>query len=140
MDRAEAHELIDHDLASIPEVRSACLAILDFLSNVDPGVIQRLTFGQLMKTAGVAEPADILPAVQYLTGARLHLLEPKFEFVDALTDFVEEIPLEVVAQARAESMFIHPERGEPVENFEESLFMFFVPSERAKSLSEASSD
>ena len=74
----------------MPEVRSVCVAIVDFLAHQNLDIVQRVTFGQIKRLAGLDEVADVIPAVEYLTGARLHLLEPRFEFIDQSTDFVEE--------------------------------------------------
>jgi hypothetical protein len=140
VDKADALELIKKDMARTPETGSACIAILEFIAKQDLQFVKRLTFGQLMRVAGLSDPADVLPAVQYLTGARLHLLDPRFEFIDVTTDYIEEVDLDVVAQARADSVFYHPHSGEPVADFESALFMFFVPGRDALDLGGKSDD
>jgi len=140
VDKVDALGLIEKDLARMPHTRGVCVAIVEFIASEAHQFVDRLTFGQLMRVAGLEDPADVIPAVQYLTGARLHLLDPRFEFIDEVTDLVEEISLEAVAQARAESVFYHPDSGEPVEDFEKSLFMYFVPSPDALALSRGSND
>lgn len=126
---------IDEDLGRIPEVRRACLAIVEYLSD-NQGPLDRVTFGMLSKIAGTPEVTDVLPAVQYLSGSRLHLFDPRFEFIDVDRGSADEVPLDEVARARSEQKFYHPRTGEPVENFEEWLMMFFVLSEEARSLGE----
>ncbi|MFM0060994.1 hypothetical protein PQR64_35810 [Paraburkholderia phytofirmans] len=125
---------IEEDLGRRPEVRRACVEIVDYLSRKDTQKVNRVTFGQLGRIAGIPEVVDILPVVEYLSGGRLHLLDPRFEFIDADNDFIEEVSVEEVAQARHDAVFYHPGTGEPVKDFERSLFMFFVLSEDAHSL------
>lgn len=134
VEKTEAFERIEHDLERAPEVKFACLAILDFIATKGHEFVDRLTFGQLTRVAALGDVSDVVPAIQYLTGARLHLLEPRFEFIDEERDFAEEVPLDVVARARADRIFYHPHTGEPVEDFERSLFMFFVLSGAAKAI------
>jgi hypothetical protein len=129
---------IEEDLGRSPEVRRACLAIVEYFSLQNKGYLERITFGQLSKIAGLGDVADILPSVEYLSGGRLHLLDPRFEFIDQESDYIEELSVEDVAQARDDSVFYHPKTGEPVPNFEHSLFMFFVLSDDARSLGHAS--
>ncbi|WEY37753.1 hypothetical protein [Paraburkholderia sp. SUR17] len=135
MDKTFVIDRIERDLGPLPAVREACLAIVEFLSSSwDPG-LQRVTFGQLTKAAGLSEVDEVLPAVQYLSGGRLHLLEPKFEFIDLDTDTIEEVSSERVRRLRnGEEPFYHPDTGEKVENIERSLYMFFVPSAEARQL------
>lgn len=134
VEKATAIARIQTDLERLPQVRSACVAIVNFLSSGEHNHIQRVTFGQLSRIAGLAEIADILPAVEYLSGGRLHLLDPRFEFIDVENDLVEEVSRDEVARARQGAVFYHPHTGEPVANFEKSLFMFFVLSDDALSL------
>lgn len=137
MEKAAVIERIDEDLGRLPEVKRACLAIVEYLS-VEREHVKRVTFRQLGRIAGLDKIADVLPAVEYLSGGRVHLLDPRFEFIDARDDFIEEIPIDQVARARAEAVFYHPRTGEPVDNFENYLFMFFVLSDDARSLGRAS--
>ncbi|WP_186125058.1 hypothetical protein [Burkholderia gladioli] len=126
---------IDEDLGQVPELRRACLAIVDYLSDDDARQhLDRVTFGMLRKIAGASQVADVVPAVQYLSGARLHLLDPRFEFVDVERGLTEEVSLQTVAQARADAIFYHPHTGEPVEDFERWLMMFFVLSDDARAI------
>lgn len=134
VEKATAIARIQEDLGRSPEVRGACVAIVDFLSSGEHGHIERVTFGQLSRIAGLDDIADVLPAVEYLSGGRLHLFEPRFEFIDTETDLVEEVSRDEVARARQDAVFYHPHTGEPVANFEKSLFMFFVLSEDGLSL------
>ncbi|WP_028213359.1 hypothetical protein [Paraburkholderia mimosarum] len=125
VDKATATEWIHRDLGRNPKVATVCLAIVDFVSAEGHSFVERLTFGTLSKVAGLDDVAEVLPAVQYLTSARVRLLEPKFEFVDADSGSIEQIEPEVVARARREHVFYHPDRGEPVEDFEKHLFLYF---------------
>lgn len=39
-----------------------------------------------------------------------------------------EVSMDYLSAARVEGLFIHPETGYPVEDFESKIFPFFVPS------------
>lgn len=126
---------IDEDLRQAPELRRACLAIVDYLADRDAREqLDRITFGMLSKIAEMSQVADVIPAVQYLSGSRLHLFDPRFEFIDIESGLTEEVSVQTVAQARAKAVFYHPATGEPVEDFERWLMMFFVLSDEARAV------
>jgi len=44
------------------------------------------------------------------------------------------VPLEEVAEAKKAGIFYHPDRGEPVKDFESKLFMYFTLNPEAQDL------
>src|SRR5690606_19115420 len=111
--RDAAIALVEEDLRAHPDVARACVAIIDYFARTPREALQRITFGALSTAAGYRVSSQILPAVQYLTGARVRLLEPAYFFFDCHGD---EIPIEpsVVSNAHRDGRFFHPETGDEV--------------------------
>ena len=131
MNRNQAAERVQSVWAEAP-TGALCLAVLDMVAH---GVLKRLTFGQLGRLAEKtnAEEGDVARAVQYLTGDDLHLLDMEFEFIDD-DDEVMYFDLNALNEARREGGLIHPETGEEIENYEDRIFVTFVPSTLAKEI------
>ena len=110
-----------------------CLAVLRLITE---GVLKRLTFGQLSVLAAKmsAEEADVARAVQYLTGHDLHLLDMEFEFIDEREEFIY-FDVDALSVARREGKLFHPETGDQIEDYEDRIFVTFVPSALAKEIS-----
>lgn len=132
MNQESAIQQIDHDLGGHPSVRAACLAIVDYLAGQPGQNLQHITFGALGRIAGTTSLAEIMPAIRYLTGATLPLLDTQFEFIDG--EFIEPISTTDVAEARESGIFYHPESGEQVADFATKIFMHFSLSEEGKGL------
>ena len=105
-----------------------CLAIIDFMSKVPVEQLQMLTFASFKDVAKKNElDSELLNAVTILTSSKVAALDTHAMLVDD-DDREHEIPLEYLAHARLTGEFIHPETGEPVQDFEARVFPFFVPS------------
>jgi hypothetical protein len=137
VERATAISFIEADLERAPELQHVCTKIVEFLASDKAAVVDRLTFGSLARIAGLAETVDVLPAAQYLSSARLHLLVARFEFIDDDSDFIEEINADDLSAARAAKIFYHPQTGKEVPDFEKSIIMFFGLSDDARTLRRA---
>lgn len=124
MNKQEAISRIEADLGNSPELMRHCLAIVEYLASRPAETLQRVSTGLLRQATGSKDSNAVLPAIQYLTGSRLHLLEPQFVFIQG--DYEEEVPLDVVAEARETRKFYHPDRGELVPDFENLLHIFFT--------------
>lgn len=135
MERDQAIARIQEDLGANPELGRICLEIVRYLAETPAERLQRVTFGSLSTAAGLENVQDVVLAVQYLSGARLRLLEPQFTFI--LGDHEFDIPNEDVAEARRTNVFYHPELGEPVPDFEDTLYMYFAVSPEGVELSGA---
>jgi hypothetical protein len=120
-----AISLINEDLGPMPEIRDMCISIVKYLASADPKLLRRVSFRMLQEITKVEDPAEMLPAVQYLNGARVKALALRFNFV--IDDYEAEIDADVVETARSEGRFYHPETGDPVDNFESKIFVHFVP-------------
>lgn len=121
---------MQEDLNKMPELPKMCRAILNYICSQAEQNLRHITFGALSKAADLKNMQDIIPASNYLIGARVPLLTPRFEFID--DDFIEDIPLEEISQARDEGVFYH--KGEIVSDFESKLFMYFTISPQGKEL------
>lgn len=129
MKKHEAIERIEEDLRARPETMRLCLAIVEYLSSKPTDALRRVSPGLLRQYAGLADSRALLPAIQYLTGDQLHLLQPQFVFI--LGDYEAEVSLDEVAEARETREFYHPDRGELVPDFEKALHMYFTVGDDA---------
>lgn len=126
-------ELIDKASAKIAEdfparsdIGEACRSIVAFLSTQPEGNLRHLTFGMLSGATGRSTSSDLVSsAIAYLSGDRAGLLEMKFEFIDQGDIF--PLPATELAKARREKIFYHPIAGVPVEDFEQHVYIYFVP-------------
>ncbi len=117
---------MEEDLSKLPDLLEVCRAIFDYICSQPKQNLRHITFGALSRAANLTQTHEIIPAVQYLTGERLHLLSTKFEFIDG--DFVVDIPIEDVTEAKEKNVFFHPDKGEVMSDFESKLFMYFTLS------------
>lgn len=124
MKKQEAIDRIEQDLRASPEVMHLCLAIVEYLASKPSASLQRVSTGLLTQATGAPDMKAVLPAIQYLTGDRLNILQPQFVFIQGT--YEAEISLEDVADARESRKFYHPDRGELVPDFEKALHMYFT--------------
>lgn len=106
----------------------ACEAILDQLmgETEDRFDIQRVT-----NSLAVAQ-VELLKALQYLIGDRTHLLEMCFEFIeDGKVYPLSHTEIRIV---RDQGVFLHPTEREPVQDFDDKIFMYFCASLEVKKL------
>lgn len=123
-------DLIRRDLVSDEPMMRACLEVISFLQSQPVENLRFITFGALSRAAKVAEPIEVLPIAQYLAGARLHLLDTRYMLVDGDDEY--EVGSEEVADANKSGVLYHPDFGEPVENFEDKLIVYFSLSDKGK--------
>jgi hypothetical protein len=112
-----------------PDVRNACMKIVEYLIKSDLSKINYLNYGDLLEIT--QDQVNLLPAVQYLTGDRLKLLNIKFELITDDDESIDIAP-STINQAKAVGVLEHPETGEEICNFEEKVFIYFQPSSLAK--------
>ena len=112
------------DLNNSPKLLEACLNILDYVCSQPKQNLRHITFGALSLAANLQNTKDVIPASHYLIKDGVSLLIPKFEFIE--DDFIEDVSLEEIAEARKTGAFYHPDKGEPVKDFESKLFMYFT--------------
>lgn len=113
-----------------------CVALLNYLIHLSIDKQYHITFGSLKIVIGNKYTnVDLLKAVQYLCGDRIKLLDINFE----LLEDEEFFPLSKsdVSDAKKTGELVHPQTGEIVEDFEEKVFMYFVPSSLIKNIYEA---
>lgn len=76
--------------------------------------------------------SEIFRVTQYFCGERVSLLNTKFEFIDDF-DTCYELTAHEAIEAFQLGVFYHPESGEQINTPEDSIFMFFKPSEELES-------
>lgn len=113
------------------EVREACIAIAEFIASQPSNKTLHLTFSSLQHVSRAKSNRALLGAIQYLTGSRADLLDMKYEFADEDGEF-HSVPDDVVAAAMTERKFFHPITGSILDNFEDSLLVYFDASSSAR--------
>lgn len=112
--------------------KEICLRILDYVYQ-NRFKITHLSLGSIRKMLGDDfSERDIMLSINYLLGAGVKVLEARYEFFD--DDDEESIQLEIgeVKEALRTGIFVHPNTGVAIKNFETMLVMYFVPSDRLK--------
>lgn len=126
VDRKTALAQLHADLADRPDLLRACELTVNFLCKQPKQALRRISFGLLGKAAGLPSSIDAVPIAEYLSSARMHLLEKQYVLIVDEEEF--EIPLDDVLEAKRHSVLYHPDRGEEVKDFPQHLYLFFTPS------------
>jgi hypothetical protein len=116
---------IDSAWADQPEIRSYCLAILDY---IDGSTRNYITLSMLKKAIGLAPsdaPREFAAAVQYLLGDSAPALELKFEIVDPSGT---PVPITGAEAMTANREKINPLTGEIQENVVDLISTYLIPS------------
>ena len=115
-----------HDVPAV----ELCFRILDFLGAGKPERLKMITFRDLVNVTGKATvDSELLTAVAMLTNSHVPILDARALLVDE-DDREHEIGPKEFAEARRNGALIHPDSGKPVQNFEDHIIPFFVPSDR----------
>ncbi len=106
-----------------------CSAIISFASKTSNEELALLTYRDFANACGAQEvSSELVEAVTFLSGAKIHAFDAGFFFVDE-DDEEHEIEKGEMMEAIATGEFFHPETGERVENFEDVIYPFFTASE-----------
>jgi len=132
VDKATLLERMKSDLEGDPGLLHACDAVVRHLELQPLEALQFITFGTLSDAAGMSSPYDAVPIAQYLSSARAHLLDRCFLLIVGDEEF--DISEEEVEAARRERVLYHPDLGEPIPNFEQSLLVYFTVSSDGKEI------
>lgn len=108
-----------------PELQGASARLVEYVF-LHKKEIKHLSYTRIAQIIETQEPSVLLAVVQYCAGARLGLLDMRFELI--LNDSVFELDNSDVHDAENGGVLIHPETGDPVENYERHVYPFFVPS------------
>lgn len=142
MNISKKHEIIKRIYQDLngPE-RYVCCQILCFLLTKEAKKLKHITYNTIITWAKLDNSSSmntvhILKATDYLSSSRLHLLHMQFQFIE--NENSEPIPVDNddVSLAIKSGVFYHPETGEILENFNNHLFPYFVPTEMLGSLHE----
>lgn len=133
LNKQQALERIEADLGHAPELLGACRAVVRFLADHKADDLRQITFGMLGRAAGIP-PIETIPVAQYLTSPRARLLEKCFMLIIDGDEF--EVTHDEVAEARRNHVLYHPDRGEPIPDFEEALYVYFTLSSDGRQLTE----
>lgn len=123
MNMTTAFNIIEDDFKNHPHIIYACKTILNYIYNTkNPQTLHHLTFQFLANLVKLNEN-DLMITINYLCGGRVPALTPEFSFIDETTD--EEINSSEINQARKEGVFYHPNTGDPVDDFENHIYIYF---------------
>jgi hypothetical protein len=122
-----AIQLISADFVSRPEIAHACKSVVNYLASQPEQNLRHLTFGDIFRVVTQSTGQDLTStAIAYLSGDRACVLDMRFEFIDG--DDIFEVSAEELKDAQNTKVFIHPDLGTAVDDFEKYVFVYFVPS------------
>ena len=126
--RAELREWPDSDVVRL------CDRILSFMDKLPSSQLEMLSLNRLLKAADHSQiDQNFVDALGLLVNTSVHALDAKGMFVDGNEDEFE-ISGDDIIRASNEKLFIHPRTGEPVNDFEQRIFPFYVLSEKFRNL------
>lgn len=106
-----------------------CTAIISFACKTPSEQLAVLTYRDFADACDTSEVnSELVEAVSFLSGAKIHAFDAGFFFVDE-DDEEHEIGKKVMMKALETGEFFHPNTGERVENFENYIYPFFSASE-----------
>jgi len=107
---------------------SVCMKIFDYLLSRPFNQLKHLTYGSLkVAIKENLSDVDLLKAIQYLSGGRVPILSPHFEFIDE-DDEPFDLDNKDIRDAQEKGKLVHPGTGEYIENFEDKVVIYFTPS------------
>ncbi|MCC0035324.1 MAG: hypothetical protein H6887_08705 [Hoeflea sp.] len=107
-----------------------CLQIVDFVEQLPADQARMLTFKTITNAIGRNKIDDeLLVALNILASTRIAALDAHAMLIDDDRE-EHEIEPEALAKAQMSGSLVHPETGEPVPDYEEKVFPFFVPTDR----------
>lgn len=135
-----AYRKIQMDLNDTPYFE-ICMDLFNFLTSERANRLNHITLGTLHRELksreySQQETSRIVSAATYLSGARVHLLNIKFQLIDEETDEVFPVENDVLHEANLSGRFFHPETGEEVPDYKSKIYPFFEPSEELSALHE----
>ncbi|QKV19476.1 hypothetical protein [Oricola thermophila] len=127
LDKLRAEILNEWDSISAAEI---CVQILEYFENLPPKELNFLTF-RTLRTAANRDSIDdeLLFAINILSNSNPPLLELHTLFIDENDEEFEIDPKEI-GEAKKTGIFIHPDTGEPVNDYENYIIPFFSPTKR----------
>lgn len=125
MNITSALEMIRKDLPLGQQEASARLVEYVLAHHQD---IKHLTYSRIAQIISPNDTQTLLAVVQYCSGARLGLLDMKFELI--IGEEIFEIDDSDIYEAQISGVLIHPDSGRPIENYEAFIYPFFVPGKK----------
>ncbi|MCB1673510.1 MAG: hypothetical protein KDI00_02440 [Pseudomonadales bacterium] len=132
--KLEIRRLLEEDWKYDPTALATCLAIFDYLSTNDISQVRHISFVSLKTITNANDLPTLIKAINYLSGARLPLLDTNFEFIDEITDVSYPLSRDDYQEIVKENEFCHPETGLPVSEYKKHIFIYFTPSDLAKNI------
>lgn len=123
-----------NDATLQPYVQAVCVKIIDYICSIpNKNALKYISYNSLCKKTQ-SPPEDIFQAISAMLKNGLPVLDIKFEFIESEDSAPIEIPSEDIIKARITNIFIHPNKGEPVESFKNKIFMYFSLSDFGKEI------
>lgn len=122
----QVRQYIATDFSAAPDIAMACNRIVDYIASQPDEKLQHLTYGMLAMIAKSESKEVVSRVVSYLSGDIARVLEMRFEFIDG--DDIYPLDSIYIIEARREGCFIHPDTGFPVDDYESSIYIYFVPT------------
>ena len=110
------------------ELYRACSNVCEYIKNTKPSLLQHINYSTLYTASKTENEELLLQAIQYLTGARTQVLDSAYQlFYD---DFPIQIEKSYLAEADKEGVFLHPDTGEVIENYQSFIEIYFKLSDK----------
>lgn len=114
---------INSDLNETPEVRDSCIKIINHINDTkNIQNLKHISYGFLKKITNL--PLNKLTmTINYLCGSRVSALDIEYGFFDGIKNI--DIDYFDFKEAQKTGIFYHPETGEPVEDFDNKIYIYF---------------
>ncbi|MDP4027033.1 hypothetical protein Q8W71_31065 [Methylobacterium sp. NEAU 140] len=107
-----------------------CQIIIDYMVKKPVDQLQFMTYGTFAEILGKSSIDDeTVLAITILTNSNISALDACAMFVDE-NDVEHEIDPSELYEALSTGKLVHPETGNPVEDFASKIIPFYVPSDR----------
>lgn len=115
------------DLEQYPKYARACELIITKIQKKDAAAWQHLTFSTLNDLSEkTLNPDEVVQVAQYLSGEKIKLFKPGFEYIGIHGQFI--LDRDNSYYAIQENRIAHPVSGEEINDISDSVFMYFTLS------------
>ena len=111
------------------ELYMACFNVCEYIRNTKPSLLQHINYSTLFKVSQAEDEELLLQTIQYLTGSRTQVLDSAYELFYG--DFPIQIEKSYLVEAEKDGVFVHPETGETIDNYQSFIEIYFKLSDKA---------
>jgi hypothetical protein len=127
VNRQAVFEQIQQDWSNEDDLVRDCQRVVTYLSGLPLQSRRSISFAMLAAASPEISTSNVIRIADYFTSARMHLLSKQYVLILDDDEFL--MTLDEISEARKTGVMYHPEIGEEIPNYDESLFLFFSPTE-----------